>query len=288
MGWVDLCRLGAQNRHASSAQHELLQYLRGWCRVADHDMDGALAQLAPLMASVTPGFATAVRIDLAECARRLRGRSRRGALDREAPHRRRAAVRRARRDLRRGRTTRRREADQRPHPGDRSRRRRDAVPAADPTTAPRFRTATTHRSWRSSTRSHSGTIRPAFGSTTCWRAGPSRSRAAPRTSPMRTWTKESRLLIANYAAWPQRAQPQQRWSTLADAFISVRGVDGADVLAVTALEAALRTTGCVATTSRAEIRRRAEVLRRDASHDPTLDPRLDALINHAADHCLKP
>ena len=70
VGWLDLCAMGAQNRHtvaAAGAEHalELGSYLRGWCDAARGDADHACKELAPLLGSITGGLASAVRLDLA-------------------------------------------------------------------------------------------------------------------------------------------------------------------------------------------------------------------------------
>src|SRR5262249_50930548 len=64
MGWLDLCAIGAQNRHASG-NNDQQAYLRGWCSVAKDDVDHACQYLAPLLGSVTRGMSAAVRSDLA-------------------------------------------------------------------------------------------------------------------------------------------------------------------------------------------------------------------------------
>lgn len=72
VGWMDLCSMGAQNRHLGRDQ-ELQSYLRGWCRVLKSDVDGACKHLVPLLGSVTRGLATAVRTDLANILVDVRG-----------------------------------------------------------------------------------------------------------------------------------------------------------------------------------------------------------------------
>ena len=64
VGWLDLCAMGAQNRHVSREQ-ELVSYLRGWCSVIKGDVDRACQELTPLFGSVTRGLSSAVRTDLA-------------------------------------------------------------------------------------------------------------------------------------------------------------------------------------------------------------------------------
>jgi len=65
VGWIDLCRLGAHNRHLGKDKRDHVAYLRGWCSVGKQDFDAALAHLVPLTSSVVLGLATAVRADFA-------------------------------------------------------------------------------------------------------------------------------------------------------------------------------------------------------------------------------
>ena len=62
--WQTLCARGVQNR-TSPTQKELLSYLRGWCDVQKRDVDGACADLTPLMGAMTLGMREAVKQDLA-------------------------------------------------------------------------------------------------------------------------------------------------------------------------------------------------------------------------------
>ncbi len=63
VSWLDLCRLGAQNRRGGGSADQL-EYLRGWCSVASRDARAAVARLAPLMRSSVLGMPAAVRTDL--------------------------------------------------------------------------------------------------------------------------------------------------------------------------------------------------------------------------------
>lgn len=58
-----LCSLGAQHRHGIDL--DLQSYLRGWCSALAGDVDGACAELAPLIRSATPSIGDAVKADLA-------------------------------------------------------------------------------------------------------------------------------------------------------------------------------------------------------------------------------
>jgi hypothetical protein len=61
--WIDLCQMGAQNRYGGN--HELNQYLRGWCNAVRDDVDGACTNLLPLFGSLVPGLDLSVRTDVA-------------------------------------------------------------------------------------------------------------------------------------------------------------------------------------------------------------------------------
>jgi hypothetical protein len=63
LGWIDLCKMGAQNR-TSAQLRELTAYLRGWCLAAEANRSGAISVLVPLMSAATPKLATAVRTDV--------------------------------------------------------------------------------------------------------------------------------------------------------------------------------------------------------------------------------
>ena len=65
VGWTDLCRLGAHNRHMRKDKRDHVAYLRGWCNVGKQDLDGALTNLVPLANSIVSGLAPAVRTDFA-------------------------------------------------------------------------------------------------------------------------------------------------------------------------------------------------------------------------------
>ncbi len=62
--WQGLCARGV-HRRISATQKELISYLRGWCHVQERDVDGACAELVPLLGSVKSGLRDAVRRDLA-------------------------------------------------------------------------------------------------------------------------------------------------------------------------------------------------------------------------------
>ncbi|MDB4962345.1 MAG: hypothetical protein JWP01_2344 [Myxococcales bacterium] len=64
IGWIELCRRGAQNRHLGPEKRDHLAYLRGWCHAGNQDADGALSQMAPLLRSTSLGIPAAVRGDV--------------------------------------------------------------------------------------------------------------------------------------------------------------------------------------------------------------------------------
>ncbi|MBL0218211.1 MAG: hypothetical protein IPQ07_30560 [Myxococcales bacterium] len=64
VSWLDLCRLGAQNRRGAGSPDQL-EYLRAWCSVASRDPRAAVSRLAPLVHASVLGMPAAVRTDLA-------------------------------------------------------------------------------------------------------------------------------------------------------------------------------------------------------------------------------
>ncbi len=62
----ELCRRGIQARHApTAAGQEQIDYLRAWCAVGNHDVEAAVARLAPLVHPIVTGLGAAVTLDLA-------------------------------------------------------------------------------------------------------------------------------------------------------------------------------------------------------------------------------
>jgi hypothetical protein len=67
VSWNDLCRMGIQGRHASSgAGQEQMVYLRGWCSVANHDLDAAVGYFATLVHPLVSGMQRAIPLDFAD------------------------------------------------------------------------------------------------------------------------------------------------------------------------------------------------------------------------------
>jgi hypothetical protein len=64
LGWLDLCRLGAQNRHLPGKDDQLA-YLSGWCKVAKGDNAAAIELWAPLLRSAVRDLPHGVRLDIA-------------------------------------------------------------------------------------------------------------------------------------------------------------------------------------------------------------------------------
>ena len=65
LDWLALCARRVQDRRVAGPARENIAYLRAWCRVADHDLADAIAQLAPLTTSTRPALAHAARRDIA-------------------------------------------------------------------------------------------------------------------------------------------------------------------------------------------------------------------------------
>jgi hypothetical protein len=62
--WLDLCRMGAQNRRGAGNLDQT-EYLRAWCDVLKRDAAAAVARLHPLVNSGVLGMPAAVRTDIA-------------------------------------------------------------------------------------------------------------------------------------------------------------------------------------------------------------------------------
>lgn len=65
LAWTELCALGAQQRRGGGVAPELVEYLRAWCDVERHDVQGAVERLGHLRSSKIRGLPAAVRADLA-------------------------------------------------------------------------------------------------------------------------------------------------------------------------------------------------------------------------------
>lgn len=63
--WVELCNLGAHKRRLAGAKQDATTYLAAWCHVLAHDVDGAIAALAPLQRSMIHGITRTIYIDIA-------------------------------------------------------------------------------------------------------------------------------------------------------------------------------------------------------------------------------
>lgn len=64
LGWIELCRMGAQNRTLSSGR-DLQSYLKAWCAAANGNTADAFNQLVVIGNPTVSGMALAVREDLA-------------------------------------------------------------------------------------------------------------------------------------------------------------------------------------------------------------------------------
>jgi hypothetical protein len=64
VGWLDLCRMGAQRRTLSS-HRELERYLRAWCMAGDGHPGDAIDQLAVMGSPTVAGMGQAIREDIA-------------------------------------------------------------------------------------------------------------------------------------------------------------------------------------------------------------------------------
>ena len=64
VGWLDLCRMGAQHR-TLSAHRDLERYLRAWCAAGDGHIGDALDQLSVMGNPTVAGMGHAIREDIA-------------------------------------------------------------------------------------------------------------------------------------------------------------------------------------------------------------------------------
>ena len=64
VGWLELCGRGIQRRHLSGNQ-DPVEYLRAWCSALSHDAPDAIARLASLRSTVVRGIRAALWLDIA-------------------------------------------------------------------------------------------------------------------------------------------------------------------------------------------------------------------------------
>lgn len=289
VSWIDLCRLGAQNRNAGKDKRDHIAYLRGWCSVGKHDADAALAQLAPLAHSVVPGLAPAVRNDFANIlvehgtaddAARLLAKHKitdivvldvlaatyveLGKLDDAYTINELALARDNRRDQ-----------------ADRCQRltRRIVLQPPPPRLKPDLRTDTlfdvpmgAHPTCTRLDRALACWLSPAADCT-------------PYFIEQNIDPAKAHLLIRAYNGWPATATGL--WEPTWRHAVSALPLAGADHLAVAALTYDLQTTLCNAYHQQKIVRVATEAIRADPAHDPALDPQLVALIDKPETLCFK-
>jgi len=288
VGWLDLCRMGAHNRHLGKRKRDHVAYLRAWCSVGTHDLDGALANLRPLAGSVVSGIAPAVRTDLANIlvssgdaadARRLIAKHRVtdlavldtlsasyveiGKLDDAfeinelalATDDRRNKANRCRRLTRR--------ILLRPPPKQ--------IKAVDLPNAGLFDI-------------------PKGADDTCTRLENELACWLEPASGCDEYFKDQKLdetkaqyLLSAYHGWPRGPHIGHWWETARFAR-SAMPHPGADVLAVTALANAMRVVECTSQSVREIVALAAEI--RETLHDPVVDPELHVIIHRPTQLCL--
>ncbi len=64
VGWMELCRRGAHNRHAGPKLRDQFEYLSAWCAVGEHDVNRAIQIFGSLTKSTVSGLVPAVRQDV--------------------------------------------------------------------------------------------------------------------------------------------------------------------------------------------------------------------------------
>ncbi len=65
IAWTELCQRGAQNRRVTGIAFDQVEYLRAWCDVARRDPEAAVGRLASLASSSVATMPDAVRRDIA-------------------------------------------------------------------------------------------------------------------------------------------------------------------------------------------------------------------------------
>ncbi|MBL0218212.1 MAG: hypothetical protein IPQ07_30565 [Myxococcales bacterium] len=275
VSWTDLCRMGAQNR-VSKVSRDQLEYLRAWCDVERHDAEAAVTRLAPLLRSSVAGVAAAARSDIAnivvdsgdaEAAQRTLAKAQIHELAMldliaasyldigkpdEASVFNDAAIASY--------------AIQKP--GEhchRLARRAILLPAAE------------RRSGiRQLERYADRTCGQLMNELTCWDTGSCDDYFVDHgVDP-----KDARLAQV-YNRWPTEPTSTVGWYMLASSALKLLDTPGADLLAVTALEAVVRSTRCLESV---RVGDDANKIKR-AKHDASLDARLEVLISDQEQLC---
>jgi len=65
VGWLELCGRGIQNRHLAGGNQDPVEYLRAWCSAQNHDAADAIARLASLRGTLVTGIREALWLDIA-------------------------------------------------------------------------------------------------------------------------------------------------------------------------------------------------------------------------------
>lgn len=280
VSWVDLCRLGAQNRRTSGALTDQTEYLKAWCDVSRREITSAVTRLGALAHSPVLGLPTAVRLDIANIlvdagdaseAQRVLAAARvadLAVLDLLAASY--IEVGKIRdgaqlNELALGSYDFRRPADQ----CERITRR--VLLLSETERALEFPDFTPYLG------NHSCMV--LANEVRCWAKRDCAGYLAAQGIP---------LPMANvaslYFTWPASPERSETWLQLADLAYMRLGTPGADTLATAAWEGALRSANCDRKVV-AAIRGLASHVLLDASHDTSLDPRLEIIIDKPRELC---
>lgn len=283
VSWMNLCQRGAQHRHVAGGE-ELLHYLRGWCFVADHDVDAAFDELGPLLGSTTRNVAASVRHDLANIlvdhgssadAERLLAKHHIAdgpVLDLLAA----TYVEVGRLD----------DAMEINDLTLRTDRGSEAMVCQRLTRKALLAGASQLPDLLAELGGHAARKEPRCmeldATMRCW-ALPSRATCRPFVAPAGTDPSLDEVL-GLYFSWPAGPTPARDWWLLTYEAMKLLPTRGADALALTALETALGATPCAPDyavfTARTYV---GEI--EQSTHDPALDPRLHELATNTRAHC---
>jgi hypothetical protein len=280
--WLDLCGLGVQNRIVPGMRSAYLDYLRAWCEVARHDTDAALVHMRNVLRSNVKGLADAVRRDLANIlvdagnAQMAHRALLNAKIDEIAVDDLLAA---SFADLN---------------------KRADADWFNDAALARTVQTITA-RCQRLARRvviadkadrfSRLKELQPhikyhdcklLLHELTCWNGG-----SCTDYINEHGIDPELAAIVDVYAAWPSGPASARRWIMIADEAAGYLGRAGADILAITALEGAMRATTCTGDQA-AIVSAAARKILASPYRERSFDARVGGLINTPGKLCAKP
>jgi hypothetical protein len=285
------------NRYGSGQLRDLTTYLRAWCTVADGNLDRGLATLVSLQSSVTPQLGPAVRLDIvsiltagtADDAERLIAKHQLGGIDR-LDSLAGTFVELGKRDDAYAINQRAIQADRAAVHASSCRRlaRAIALAPADFREGPLEdlrQLAEQDKPDRRCVELHHELA--------CW-VFMTRESMSSITGPMAHcgpyWQDqgvpiEQRFVIEAYVGWPRRRAFADEWFLVAAHAEKGLSVEGADEIAIRALEAAMRSERCTGSVIN-EARTRAQRILHEPSRKKTVDDaRIRRLIDQPAQLC---